>query len=131
MIRCILIFSILFFYSCKESIPSGIINQKEMQNILWDVLRADALSRQIVSTDSSKSLANESIALTSKAFLIHNITREQFEKSYSYYTHHPDIMKIILDSLNAQQTRINNLEMTHRGKIFMNDSTRQIIKQDE
>lgn len=129
MIRCILIFSILFFYSCKESIPSGIIKSKEMQEILWDVFRADALSHEIVSRDSSKSLADENVKLTGKVFLIHNITREQFEKSYSYYTHHPDIMRTMFDSLNAQQTRINNLEMTHRSKPIQNDSAKQIIKQ--
>ena len=125
MIRCFLIFSFFFFFtSCKESEPSGIIKQKKMQQILWDVFRADALSHQIVSTDSSKLLADENVKLTEKVFLIHNITREQFEKSYSYYTHHPDIMRTMFDSLNALQTRISNLEMTHRNKPFQNDSAK-------
>lgn len=108
MIKCILIFGISFlFYSCKESIPSGIIKSKKMQEILWDVLRADALSQQLVISDSARSLADESVKLTRKVFLMHNITEEQFEKSYSYYTRHPDIMRIMLDSLNAQKTRMN------------------------
>jgi hypothetical protein len=125
MIRCILIFLVsVFITSCKESLPSNIIKQKKMQEVLWDVFRADALSRQIVSTDSSKSLQEETIKLTEKVFLIHNITKEQFEKSYSYYAHHPDIMKTILDSLNAQQTRISNIELTHRNKQLHFDSTK-------
>lgn len=119
MIRCILIISIsVFFYSCKESTPSGIIKSKRMQEILWDVLRADALSQQLVKSDSAKSLADKSVKLTKKVFLIHNITEEQFEKSYSYYTHHPDMMRNMLDSLNAQQTRMSNLEIPLKHKRF-------------
>jgi hypothetical protein len=112
MIRCIVIISIsVFFYSCKESTPSGIIKPKKMQEVLWDVLRADALSQQLVKSDSAKSLADESVKLTKKVFLIHNISEEQFEKSYTYYTNHPDIMRTMLDSINAQQTRKSNLEI--------------------
>jgi hypothetical protein len=106
MTRCILIGLLLvFFYSCKESIPSGIIKPAKMQEILWDVLRADALSQQVVNRDSSKKLAEENVRLTKKVFAIHKITEEEYQKSYSYYTQHPDKLKTILDSLNAQQTR--------------------------
>lgn len=106
MTRCILICLLpVFFYSCKESVPSGIIKPAKMQEILWDVLRADALSQQITNRDSSKILAEEDVRLTRKVFAIHNITEEQFQKSYSWYTQHPDKMKTILDSLNAQQIR--------------------------
>ena len=112
MIRCILIISIsVLFYSCKDSTPSGIIGQNKMQEILWDIFRADALSQQLINADPAKLLANENTMLTRKVFLIHNITEEQFEKSYSYYTHHPDIMRNMLDSLNAQQTRVSSLEV--------------------
>ena len=115
MIRCILIISISFLiYSCKESTPSGIIEKNKMQEILWDVLRADALSQQLVKTDSAKLLADKNIKLTKDVFLIHNVTEEQFQKSYSYYTQHPDIMSNMLDSLNAQQTRMSTLEVPIR-----------------
>ena len=108
MIRCILIISLsILFHSCKESIPSGIIKPAKMQQILWDIIRADILSQQIVNGDStrSKSLADEKTKLTKNVFLIHNITEDEYKKSYSYYTQHPDKLKIMLDSLNAQQVR--------------------------
>jgi len=123
MIRCIVIISIsVFFYSCKESTPSGIIKPKKMQEILWDVLRADALSQQLVKSDSAKSLADESVKLTKKVFLIHNISEEQFEKSYTYYTNHPNIMRTMLDSINAQQTRKSNLEIPLTKKRMLKDT---------
>ena len=37
-------------------------------------------------------------------FQIHHITRQDFDKSYAYYRQHPDLMKIILDSLSRRQT---------------------------
>ncbi len=119
MMKCILIISIsVLFYSCKDSMPSGIIEQNKMQEILWDVLRADALSQQIISRDPAKSLAAENLKLTRKVFLIHNITEEQYEKSYSYYTHHPDMMRVILNSLNVEKTRMGNVDMSVKQKRF-------------
>ena len=119
MIRGVLIISIsLLFYSCKDSLPSGIIHQNKMQEILWDVLRADALSQQSVKSNSTTTLADETLSLTRKVFLIHNITEEEFKKSYSYYTHHSDLMRNMLDSLNAQKINNNNIEIPVKRKRF-------------
>jgi hypothetical protein len=127
MTRCILIISItVFFFSCKESIPFGIIKPAKMQQVLWDVLRADALSHEIVKIDPSKSLSDENIKLTKKVFLIHNITEEQFQKSYSYYTQHPDKMKTMLDSLNVQQVRKNTI-VPEKPKQVITESSRLIM----
>ncbi|MDQ6756475.1 MAG: DUF4296 domain-containing protein [Bacteroidota bacterium] len=76
-----------------------------MQEILLDITKADALAQQLVKHDSSKSIDTEFAKLKTHVLLIHHTTQEQFEKSYSYYTHHPDILKVMFDSLSAQQTR--------------------------
>ncbi len=125
MIRCILIMLIsIFFISCKESVPPGIIKPQKMQRILWDVFRADALSQQIAKNDSTKLSPDENARLIKKVFLIHNITEEQFEKSYSYYIHHPDIIRTMLDSLNAQQTKISIIEDSLNREKQKNDSAK-------
>ncbi|MEJ7671505.1 MAG: DUF4296 domain-containing protein [Chitinophagaceae bacterium] len=91
MIRCILIIATsVLFYSCKETVPSGIIKQNKMQEVLWDMLRADALSHQIANSDSTKFADDERAKLTRQVFIIHNITENQFDKSYSYYAQHPE-----------------------------------------
>lgn len=105
MIKVILIFCTLLLFSCKDSVPFGVIKQDKMQQILWDVLRADALSQEIVKKDSTKSTPVESSILTKKVFLIHHISEEEFKKSYSYYLGRPDLMKTIMDSINAQKLR--------------------------
>ena len=112
MIRCILIFLMfVFFNSCKESIPSGVVGPGEMQKVLWDVMRADALSQLLVKNDSSKTLAGESRRLRSQALLIHKITEAQFVSSYAYYSQHPNILKAVLDSINSQQIRMSTIEI--------------------
>lgn len=123
MIKCILIivFS-FFFYSCKELTPSGVIKPRVMQDILWDVMRADALAQEISKKDSTLLLAEENMKLTKKVFLIHDVTQEQFEKSFSYYSQNPDKMKIILDSLNARQQRAAATELLLEKKPFLKDS---------
>lgn len=128
MIKCILIVSaVIFCISCKESRPSGIIKPEKMKEVLWDIFKADALSQQIVSADSSKSLADENVRLTRQVLLIHNVTEEQFEKSYTYYTQHPAIMISMLDSINAQQARISTSEASIRNR-WLHDSTKKLIK---
>ncbi|MGI8581651.1 MAG: DUF4296 domain-containing protein [Chitinophagaceae bacterium] len=114
----------IFFISCKESVPRGIIKPQKMQRILWDVFRADALSQQIAKNDSTKLSPDENARLTRKVFLIHDITEEQFEKSYSYYIHHPDIIRTMLDSLNAQQTKINIIEDSLKREKQKSDSAK-------
>ena len=134
MIRCIVIIAAsVLFYSCKERVPSGIIKQNKMQEVLWDVLRADALSYQIANTDSTKSVTDERAKLTKRIFLIHNISANQFDKSYSYYAQHPEVMRNMLDSLNSQKIRVDTLPTSIDTNNLKTDSVKQIIlkKKDE
>lgn len=123
MIRNVLIFfSLSLFYSCKDSLPSGIIEHNKMQVILWDIFRADALSSEIVKKDSSKSIGVETAMLNKKVFLTHQITEDEFQKSYSYYTNHPELMRTILDSISAQQLRKSSDSSILLRKKFFKDS---------
>ena len=133
MIRCILIIATsVLFYSCKETVPSGIIKQNKMQEVLWDMLRADALSHQIANSDSTKLPDDERAKLTRQVFIIHNITENQFDKSYSYYTQHPEIMRNMLDSLNSQKIRVDTLPTSIDTNYVNKDSIKQkILKKDE
>lgn len=132
MIKCILIFlAFNLFYSCKNSLPSGIIKQEKMQQVLWDILRAESLSSEIVKKDSSKSVAIETTILNKKIFLIHNITEEEFQKSYAYYTNHPEIMRTMLDSINVQQLRKPSQDTVLLKKKFFRDSLKNNISRDK
>ena len=101
------------FISClgKNKVPSEIIKQDEMKKILWDVIRAQALSTAIARRDSTVNEVAETKVLTQKVFEIHKITSTAFNQSYTWYTNHPDMMRTIFDSLNAQNQRESQLDM--------------------
>ncbi len=103
-----------------------------MQEIIWDMLRADALSYQIANSDSTKLADDERAKLKRQVFKIHNITEDQFDKSYSYYVQHPEIMRNMLDSLNSQKIRVDTLPTSIDTNYVKKDSIKQkILKKDE
>ena len=113
---------ILFSCSGKNKVPAEIIHPKEMQNILWDVMRAQALSGEMARKDSTINEIAETKRLTQKVFEIHNITSSAFDQSYSWYTSHPEMLRIIFDSMNIQNQRRNDLRMKGGYKPFKEDS---------
>ena len=110
----LIVFSL--FISClgKNKVPSEIIQPGKMQKILWDVIRAQALSTEIARKDSTVNEIAETKVLTQKVFEIYKITSTTFNQSYMWYTNHPDIMRIVFDSLNAQNQRESQLEMKEK-----------------
>jgi Domain of unknown function (DUF4296) len=119
---------ILFSCSGKNKVPAEIIQQKEMQNILWDVIRAQALSTEMARKDPAINEVAETKILTQKVFEIHHITSSAFDQSYSWYTSHPEMMRIIFDSMNSQNQRQNDLKTRERFKSFKADSIKKKLK---
>jgi hypothetical protein len=90
----------------KDRIPSGIIPKDSMQHILWDMIQADQYAKQFLVKDSAKkNIRLERIKLYQEVFLIHHITKDQFQKSYQFYITRPDLTKIIFDSMAASGNR--------------------------
>lgn len=121
---------ILFSCSGKNKVPAEIIKQKEMQDILWDVIRAQALSGEMAHKDSTINEVAQTKILTQKVFEIHNITSSAFDQSYAWYTSHPEMMRIIFDSMNNQNQRQNDLRMKGGYKQLKKDPIKK-IKTDE
>ncbi|HSQ44074.1 MAG TPA: DUF4296 domain-containing protein [Ginsengibacter sp.] len=105
-----------FFVSCtgKNKVPSEIIQPSKMQNILWDVMRAQALSTETARKDSTINEVAETKVLTQKVFDIYKVTPKAFDQSYNWYTNHPDIMKTLFDSLNDRKQRESQLEQKEK-----------------
>ena len=124
---CLLAF-ILVSCSGKNKVPAGIIQQKEMQHILWDMIRAQALSGEMTRKDSTINEVAETKILTQKVFEIHHITSSAFDQSYAWYTSHPEIMRIIFDSMNIQNQRQNSLRMKGGYKPYKEDLIKNRIR---
>ena len=129
---------ILFYFilicallSCsnKTETPSGIIPPKEMSEILWDVIRAQVLANEVSKKDSSVDVDMQTKTFTKRALEIHHTSLASFDKSYNWYSSHPDILRLMFDSLSTQKERENSLRMKERYIPFSKDPlSRKLLK---
>jgi hypothetical protein len=118
--RIIFLLSLLvfIFFSCSQAdtIPKEIIEKPRMQELLWDMIRADVfLSDYSGKSDTAFNRVAESISFYQKVLTIHNTTKDEFKKSLTWYQQHPKVMKTILDTLQGR----NNKIMQERGRPFV------------
>lgn len=96
---------LFFLAACsnRNKIPSNVIPRAKMQSILWDLIRADQfLNDFVLVKDSSLERKIESNKLYQQVFAIHEVSRDEFRESFSFYRNHPQLLKNILDSLEAK-----------------------------
>lgn len=87
----------------QDKLPGDIMPPEKMQAVLWDMMRADQfISDYVVSRDTTRNRDKESIRLYSQIFLLHHITREEFNKSFAYYRTHPTRLQPVMDSMSRQ-----------------------------
>jgi hypothetical protein len=86
-----------------------------MIGVMWGIFRANALTELYIKRDSLKNPVMENVRLQQQIFSIHKTNKEQFYRSYEYYSSKPDQMQIILDSVGARSER-NKFERFDRTK---------------
>jgi hypothetical protein len=109
--RIIYLFSVLLIISvsCNQGnkIPKEIIDRQHMQELMWDMLRADVFLIDYAGKgDTAFNRSKESIAFYQKVLTFHNTSKEEFKKSLDWYQQHPKEMKVILDTLQSRQGNI-------------------------
>jgi len=92
--------------SCKDQnkLPKGVLPQNKMRDVMWDMMNAGQYMSAYVLTKDSLDKIAESTKVYGQVLQLHAVTKEEFEKSYTYYREHPELMKTILDSLSKKQT---------------------------
>ena len=105
-------FGLILLSSCgdKNKIPADVIKIDKMQAVLWDVIRAEAFTKQFIKPDSVKTAAKENLKLQQEIFAIHKITRADFYKSYDYYKSNTPLFQKMLDSMVAVAGRDRNIK---------------------
>ena len=101
-----IILTCIFAVACSSpnKIPDDILGIDKMKPIVWDMLRAGALSQNLHKIDSTL-LKKERLENYEQVFKIYGITKDDFYKSYNYYLQHPDKNKILIDSVIAYSTK--------------------------
>lgn len=105
--RSVKILLLVFFCSCADSkhVPGQYLQPVQMQQVLMDLLIADAVNSLQISKDTAFKLQEQNKAAAEQVFKSYKISREQFEKSYSYYLSRPDLLQPIADSMAAIANR--------------------------
>src|ERR1700722_648605 len=76
--------------SDKNNVPSGILSREKMEDVLWDMIQADQYSTVYLAKGSAKiNTKMEMLRLYDQVFRLHEVSREEFRKSYQYYLDHP------------------------------------------
>ena len=84
---------------------SSVLAINDMKTVMWDMLNADSWYAQTTMRDTTGKLYKKNIEWYQQIFLQHDITKEQFYKSYNYYEASPAKMKLLMDSIEAYGTR--------------------------
>ena len=121
-IRSILPALCILLISCgkKSDVPSEFIQPAKMQVVLWDYIRADALTtQQQKNNNSSPEAMVANVKLQKQVFALHKITKQEFYKSLDYYNAHPFLMRTLMDSIvnKANRERPNNTGPINPGLI--------------
>lgn len=112
------VFLLLMLAACrnKNRIPSGILPPRQMEAVMWDMMRADQfLADYVFSKDTSKKPDQESIRLYTQIFRTHKISKETFEESFKFYQHHPALMNPILDSISKKKLTMPAMVLPQQG----------------
>lgn len=89
----------------RNGTPKGILPEEKMQAILWDMMRADQfLNDYVLNRDTSFNKRRESIKLYRQIFVLHKVSREDFQKSFNYYLQEPERFKDIMDSVGVRRS---------------------------
>lgn len=86
--------------SCKPSIPSGYLSKGKMEDILYDIHLAEAMSRNDYNS------ADQGVMISYKEAILrkHDVTTAEFDSSMVYYMRHTKLLHDIYGDLSERLT---------------------------
>ena len=106
------ILMIVLFLACsKNSVPRGILSEKQITPVLVELHLADAINSQQFTMEVNRNNFKEDLYLSIlKKF---KLDRKVFEASILYYGKHPDLYKPVYDEV---LNRLNEMEVKNKAK---------------
>jgi hypothetical protein len=99
--------------SDKHRVPKGILPREKMEDVLWDMIQADQYTTYFTKDSAHIDLKLERLRLYQQVFLLHDVSREEFQKSYKFYMDHPDLTQTLFDSLLSKSNRLRGEAYSH------------------
>lgn len=95
--------ALVFTISCGDSKPSGVLAEKEMGAVIWDLaLAGEYVNGYVYYQKQDQNRAAINNELLKEIYQAHGITKKEFDKSLEYYKQHPKLLMAILDSLTVK-----------------------------
>lgn len=82
------------FASCKPSLPSNIISESKMEDLLYDYHLAQAMANADPGKDGGNAFAYQAAVLKK-----HGVSQAEFDSSMVYYMRHTELLKGIYENL--------------------------------
>jgi len=104
--------------SDKNSVPGDILSQDKMEQVMWDMAQADQYAALYLVKDSALiDRKTETMRLYAEVLRLHQVTPEEFRKSYRYYLSRPELNQLLFDSVVARGVRART-EMYDRPSTY-------------
>lgn len=103
------LFVLLYVISCGKKkkefvVPDGIIKKEEMVKVLADIHITEAtINLRNVSSTNAASL---NASLYKSVFVKHKISKEEFEKSYAFYSSNTELLNAVYDNVITELTKM-------------------------
>jgi hypothetical protein len=99
----ILVFTFISCSNRDTTIPKDVLPVNKMKLIVWDLVQAGAYASTLSEKDTSEK--NLNTAYLAEALKMHQISKEDFFKSFDFYQQHPVLNKQLFDSITAYSQR--------------------------
>jgi uncharacterized protein YcfL len=103
----VLLLAAFLVVSCgsRGRVPADIIPSAAMETIIWQLMQADEYVNTVVAKDTTKKSSTERMIRYQQVFELNKTSEAEFKKSYRFYMAHPDITKVVFDSIIAKAGR--------------------------
>lgn len=86
-------------------VPKGILKAGQMRKVVYDLMQVEEYVTNFAVKDSAIDIKKQRSIFYEQVFKLHNTSRKEFYTSYTYYQQHPDLQKVLYDSLYNQANK--------------------------
>ncbi len=114
--RIIFVFICLVFVACSGEkavvIPDSVLSKEKMAEVMLDIHLMEASMNISGVNPNTIDLAGSKVPLNIDVLKKHNLTKKQYDESFSFYSNHPELLsqvyQQILNDLSKLQAEVSN-----------------------